>query len=162
MAAVLAAEPTPGARCYLCAYEGVDGERSWLALDERGLPVTRRGELRDAISIAALCEIAEETAAGGDLDALAARLEELRGSGRDDEIDEALAALGVLRGELGLPPQLATPARLDAIGVATRRLEVALDPTAASPFAAAMRSAQSAVEELTRDVEDGYRVELSG
>jgi hypothetical protein len=162
VAAVLPAEPARGARGYLCAYEDDDGNRSWLALDDVGRAVTERRELRDVVSIAALCEIAEENAGGGDLDALAVRLEALRGTGRDDEIAEALEAIGALRHELGVPPQLATPARLDAIGVATRRLEIALDPAAGSPFAAAMRTAQGAVDELTREVEARYRVELSG
>ena len=36
VSAVLAAEPTPGLRAYLCAFEAVDGSRSWLVLDDRG------------------------------------------------------------------------------------------------------------------------------
>jgi hypothetical protein len=159
--AILAAEPVPGARCYLCALEGEDGGRRWLALDGEGAPVTSRRELRDAVSIAALCEIAAETAGGGDLAALGERLAALRGTGRDGDVEEALAAVASLRDELGAPPQLATPSRLDAIGVATRRLELALDPAASSPFAAAMRSAQGAVDELAREVEAGYLVELA-
>ena len=59
---------------------------------------------------------------------------------------------------LGEPPQLATPERLDEIGAATRRLERELDPTSASPFAAAMRSSEAAVSELQREIEAGYRV----
>ena len=42
------------------------------------------------------------------------------------------------------------------------RLERALDPTVASPFAAAMRSAQAVVDELWREVELSYRVALDG
>jgi hypothetical protein len=162
VAAVLPTEPARGVRGYLCAYEGLTGSRSWLALDDHGRAVTERRTLRDVVSIAALCEIAEENAGGGDLEALVVRLEALRGGGRDEEIDAALEAIGALQRELGQAPQLATPARLDAIGVATRRLEVALDPAAGSPFAAAMRAAQGAVDELTREVEARYRVELSG
>ena len=52
-------------------------------------------------------------------------------------------------------------ARLDEIGVATRRLEQELDPGGASPFAAALKSAQGAVQELQREVEAGYLVELT-
>jgi hypothetical protein len=58
-------------------------------------------------------------------------------------------------------PQVSSPARLDEIGAATRRLERELDPTGASPFSAAMRSSQGAVSELQREIEAGYRVDLS-
>jgi hypothetical protein len=161
VAAVLAAEPTPGARGYLCAFEGPASERSWLALDAEGKPLDDRRGIRDIVFIAALCELAEESAAGGDLEALRSRLESLRGSDRDHEVDEAVAALEALQRELGSPPQLATPGRLDAIGQATRRLELALDPTTSSPFAEAMRAAQGAVEELTAEVESTYRADLA-
>ena len=50
---------------------------------------------------------------------------------------------------IGTPPTVASPARLDRIGTAARQLEQALDPTAGSPFASAMRSAHEAVAELT-------------
>ena len=76
-------------------------------------------------------------------------------------IEDAEAAARALRDVLGDPPQLATTARLDEIGVATRRLEHELDPGGASPFAAALKSAQGAVQELQREVEAGYLVELS-
>ena len=75
VAAVLAAEPVPGRRTFLCAFERDDGEnheQSWLAFDEAGAPLTERVAVREAVSIAALCELAEETAAGGDLDELRA------------------------------------------------------------------------------------------
>ena len=75
-------------------------------------------------------------------------------------IEEAEDAAHALQHVLGAPPRLASPARLDGIGVAARRLERALDPAAASPFAAAMQSAQGAVEELVEEVEAGYRLPL--
>jgi hypothetical protein len=59
--AVLAAEPASGRRVYLCAFAGSAG-RTWLALDERGEPVTSRAFVREAVSIAALCELADELA----------------------------------------------------------------------------------------------------
>ena len=63
---------------------------------------------------------------------------------------------------LGAPPALATPARLDAIGAATRELELALGGAVeGSPFAAAMRSASEVVAALLRDVEGAYRAPLS-
>ncbi len=40
-----------------------DGNQSWLAFDDRGAPLTSRTLIRDAASIAALVEIAEENAA---------------------------------------------------------------------------------------------------
>ena len=61
VSAVLAAEPSEGSRVYIYSYEG-DGSRSWLALDEDGEPLTSRVRLREAVSLVALCEIAEEAA----------------------------------------------------------------------------------------------------
>jgi hypothetical protein len=58
--AVVAAEPSPDRRTYLCAFDGPAG-RTWLALDDAGAPVTSRDRVREAISIAAVCEVAEET-----------------------------------------------------------------------------------------------------
>jgi hypothetical protein len=58
---------------------------------------------------------------------------------------------------LGAPPNLASPSRLDEIGQAARRLELALDPTAPSPFTAAMRSAVEVAEALWADVRGAYR-----
>ena len=61
ISAVLAAEPSEGTRVYICSYEG-DGGRSWLALDGSGEAVSSRVLLREAVSLVALCEIAEEAA----------------------------------------------------------------------------------------------------
>ena len=61
---------------------------------------------------------------------------------------------------LGVPPHVASPARLDALGQAARRLELALDPTAPSPFTAAMRSAAGVADSLWKDVEAAYRLDL--
>jgi hypothetical protein len=160
VAAVLPAEPEPGHRVYLCAFHGLEGGRTWLALDAEGQPIRDRVSLRDAVSILALCEVAAETAAGGDLDELRARLTAVRLTEAPQGIEEAEAAALELQRTIGVPPQLATPARLDEIGVATRRLEQALDPAAGSAFGAAMRSASEAVQELTREVEATYRVPL--
>ncbi len=156
LAAVLASEPTSGVRRYLCAFEREDGSRAWIVLDGAGDPVTDRREARDAVAIAALCEIAEESAFGGDLDELLSQLVALRLTESPVGIDEAEAAARALQHEIGAPPTLATPARLDALGAATRRLEQALDPVAASPFTAALKSSQGAIEELWKDVESGY------
>ena len=63
LAAVLPVEPASGERVYLCAFAQADGTQSWLALDDRGSPLRNRTLIRDAASIAALVEIAEESAA---------------------------------------------------------------------------------------------------
>jgi hypothetical protein len=159
VAAVLAAEPVPDRRTYLCAFAGGDG-RTWLALDARGRPVAERRAVRDAVAIVALCEIAAETAGGGDLGELHRQLVALRLTEQPEGIEEAEEAVLALQREIGAPPQLATPDRLDAIAAAARRLEAALDASAGSPLASALQAAQGAVEELTREIETGYRLEL--
>jgi hypothetical protein len=154
---VLPTEAASGRRVYVCAFETDKGERSWLALDGDGRPVVDRRDVRDAVSIAALCEVAEEAAFPGDLDELRAQLVALRITEAPDGIEEAEAAARDLQHVLGTPPHLATAERLDAIGQAARRLEVALDPTAASPFTAAMRGAADVADALWADVERAYR-----
>jgi hypothetical protein len=160
-AGVLAAEASPGDRLYLLAFDEADGGRTWLAVDEAGEPVTDRSRVRDAVSILALCELAEETAAGGDLDELRSQLAALRVTEAPPGIDEAGEAALELQRVIGAPPRLATPARLDEIGAATRRLEVALSGAMqGSPFAAAMKAAGDVVESLWTDVAGSYRAEL--
>ena len=159
--AVLAAEAQPGERVYVCAFEEGDGGRSWLAFDREGEPLADRQRLRDAVSILALCELAEETAAGGDLDELRSQLAALRVTENPPGIEEAEEAVLALQHALGAPPTLATPARLDAIGAATRTLEVALGGAMqGSPFAAAMKGAGEVVEALFADVTGSYRIAL--
>jgi len=158
--AVIAAEPGRGARVYLCAFAAGEA-RSWLALDEAAAPLEDRSLLRDAVSIAAMCEIADEVAGGGDLEGLRARLAELRATEQPEGIDEAEHAAVALREAIDLPPRLAAPEYLDRVGAAARRLERALGETAASPFAEAMKHAVGAVEELKLEVESAYKGTLS-
>jgi hypothetical protein len=106
--AVLAVETAAGERVYLAAYADADGQREWLALDHDGLPVTSRERVREAASIAALVEVAEDAA---------------------DHVAEG--------------PRLASLPYLDSIG-------------GDSSIAGAL----PAVEELTRDVERQYKLEL--
>jgi hypothetical protein len=153
---VLAAEPARGLRIYLCAFGESDAERVWIALDDAGKPVLARRDVRDAVSIAALCEVAEEAAFPGDLDELRSQLVALRIAEAPEGIAEAEDAARALQHLLGAPPQLASPERLDAIGAAARRLERALDPTAPSPFTDVLRSAGDVADALWRDVESGY------
>ena len=116
LAAVVPVEPASGERVYLCAYALADGTQSWLALDDRGAPLTNRTLIRDAASIAALVEVAEESAAV----------------------------------PTGDEPRLASPAYLDSLGAAAANGEVA----------GALQGALPAIDELTRDLELNYKLEL--
>ena len=61
VAGIVPAEPAGGLRLYVCAY-GSEDATSWLVLDATGVPVSDRALIRDAVSIAALCEVAEDAA----------------------------------------------------------------------------------------------------
>jgi hypothetical protein len=61
VAGIVPTEPANGLRLYVCAY-GAEDSTSWLVLDATGVPVSDRELVRDAVSIAALCELAEEAA----------------------------------------------------------------------------------------------------
>ena len=61
---------------------------------------------------------------------------------------------------IGAPPRLASPEYLDAVGAATRRLELALGAAGGSPFAEAMKRSTVAVDALTQEVETAYKVPL--
>src|SRR5207247_3266928 len=86
--AVLVAEAVPGERVYLCAYAGADG-RTWLAFDESAEPIMSRNPVREAVSIAAMCELADEQAGGGELEELRQRLVALRVTENPPGIEEA-------------------------------------------------------------------------
>ena len=107
--AVLAVDSAAGERVYLCAFADDDGEQEWLALDAAGAPVSDRARVREAASIAALVEVAEEAAE-----------------------------------QLADGPRVASLPYLDSIG-------------GDSSIAAAL----PAVDELTRDVEQHYKLELT-
>jgi hypothetical protein len=108
--AVLAVETAAGERVYLAAFTDPDGKQEWLALDHDGAAVTSRERVREAASIAALVEVAEEAA---------------------EQVTEG--------------PRLASLPYLDSIG-------------GDSSIAGAL----PAVEELIRDVERNYKLELRG
>ena len=63
LAGIIPAQPGSGGRVYVCAY-GDGGETSWLVLDADGKAVEDRAVVKDAVSIAALCELAEEAGGG--------------------------------------------------------------------------------------------------
>ena len=158
---VLAAEPPTGGRVYLCAFTGPEG-LTWLALDVDAKPVTRREVVRGAASLIALSEVAEESAGGGELDDLLARLVALRLTENPIGIDEAEQAVRELQRVLGATPRVATAAFLDEVGEATRRLEEALGESGGgSPFAELMKQGAASVEEYTTDVLSNYRGQLA-
>jgi hypothetical protein len=159
LAAVIPAEPAIGTVLYLCAFTS-GAERSWLALDVDGQPVSDRGLVHDAVSIAALCELAEESAGGGRLEDLRLQLGELDRVEGTELVADATDALTGLERALGESPRVASPAYLDGIGAATRNLEQALGELAASPFAEAMKQGSVAVDGLTMEVEGGYKLPL--
>ncbi|HSP71011.1 MAG TPA: hypothetical protein VLN26_01510 [Gaiellaceae bacterium] len=156
---VLAAEPGGGSRCYLCAFASEAG-RSWLALDAAGEPLDRRERVRDAASIVAVCELAEENAGGGQLEGLRQQLVQVRMTENPPGIEGAEAAALALERTIGSPPRVASPAFLDAVGVATLELERALGQPGGSAFAEAMKASVETVEAFVREVERAYKLEL--
>jgi hypothetical protein len=152
---VVPTEPGRGTRIYLCAF--LEGEeRRWLALDAERRTVGDRRLVRDAAAIAALCELAEESAGGGDVPELRARLAELRERENPEGIEDAELAAAALEGAIVPPPRLASPAYLDAIGLAAAELERALGGNG-SPFAEAMKTGMGAAAELAAEVEGAYK-----
>jgi hypothetical protein len=129
-------------------------------LDGAGEPVTDPAAVRRAASIAGMCELAEESAGGGELDALRERLVALRLTENPVGIEEAEEAALALQQTIGSPPRVAEPAYLDRVGAATRRLEQALGNPGGSPFAAAMKAGMDSVDEFARDVETHYKGRL--
>jgi hypothetical protein len=160
LAGVVPAEPGRGARVFLCAFRRGD-EQAWLALDSERRPVADRALVREAVSIAALCELAEESAGGGDLGDLRARLVELRLTEAPEGIEEAELAAAELAETIRPAPRLASVGYLDEIGLAAARLEQALGEVGGSPFAEAMKSGIPAAEELAAAVLRSYKGPLS-
>jgi hypothetical protein len=156
LVAIIPTEPGSGARVYLCAYAQGE-ERSWLALDGGLRPIADRILVRDAVSIAAMCELAEESAGGGDLGELRARLVELRLTENPEGIEEAEVAASELQEAIQPPPRVASVSYLDALGQAAGRLEETLGQVGGSPFAEAMKSGVVAADDLASEVERAYR-----
>jgi hypothetical protein len=159
LSAVIPTEPVGGRRVYLCAFTDGDST-SWIAIDGGGSVVHDRRVVRDAVSIAGMCELAEESAGGGDLLELRSQLASLRGSERPEGIEEAESAAAELE-ETIAGPRIASPGYLDAVGMATRRLEHALGELGRSPFAEAMKQGTLTVEGLCADIELHYKLELA-
>jgi hypothetical protein len=157
--AVIPADSSSG-RVYLVAFRQGDEETSWLLLDAGGEPVLERAAVRDAASVIALVELAEDNAGGGELDELRSRLVGLRLTDNPPGLDEAIAALDELERVVGTPPRVASTGQLERIGGAVRNLEDALGSGPGSPFAAAMKSGAGAVQEFAVDVEANYKRQL--
>jgi len=159
LSAVIPTEPLGEERVYLCAFTA--GERkSWVALDAEGNAVRDRRVLRDAVSIAAMCELAEDTAGGGRLTELRSQLAALRETEGTEGLEEADPAAAELERAIGGAARVASPGYLDEIGAATRRLEVALGEQGASPFTEAMKQAGLTIDGLAADIETHYKLEL--
>jgi hypothetical protein len=156
LVAVIPTEPGTGSRVYLCAYER-NGERSWLALDAAGGAIADRVLVRDAVAIAALVELAEESAGGGDVGELRARLVEIRLTDNPEGIEEAEVAAAALQDAIKPPPRVASVAYLDELGAAAASLEQALGELSGSPFAEAMKTGVAAADELADEVERRYK-----
>jgi len=156
---VVPAEHAAGARVYLRAYRSGE-EQTWLALDSQHRPVVDRALVREAVSIAAMCELAEESAGGGELGELRARLVELRLTDAPEGIEEAEVAAADLQETIRPAPRLASVDYLDAIGLAAARLEQTLGEAGGSPFAEAMKSGMPAADELAAEVIRSYKGRL--
>jgi hypothetical protein len=159
VAGVIPAHSSLG-RLYVCAYRDADERTSWLVLDSAGEPVVDRAAVRDAASLVALVELAEDSAGGGELDELRSRLVGLQLTENPPGIDDAIEAVDELERAVGAPPRVASTEQLERIGAAARKLEEVLGSGPGSPFAAAMKSGAGAVQEFAADVEANYRLQL--
>jgi hypothetical protein len=91
LAGIIPAEPAAGVRLYVCAYRDSD-ETSWLVLRADGSPVEDRSQVRDAVSIAALYELAEEASGSVDEEARVASPALLDSLGGSPNVVEAITA----------------------------------------------------------------------
>jgi hypothetical protein len=145
--AVLPAEPGRGALVFLAAYGPPDDAPTYLGLDAGHRPVRDEQLVKDAVTMLALAETAEEVA-GATLarelrDALLAAEHALRLAGRAGATASLLQALDTVE-RVAEGPRIATPRYLDALAAA------------AGDLAAAIDDYQLAVDELGRSLaEDG-------
>jgi len=98
--AVLAVESAAGERLYLSAFADAAGNQEWLALTDDGAPVTSRERVREAASIAALVEVAEEAAEQVTEAPRVASLAYLDSLGGDGSLAAALPAVDELTSDI--------------------------------------------------------------
>jgi hypothetical protein len=119
VAAVIPAEPAGGLRVHLVAFEG--GERlGYVMLDADGEAVADERLVRNAVSLIALCELAEEVSMAATAADIGERFEAVAGLLAADEPEASAAAAGVAAaarrvGEVATGPRVATPAYLDRL-----------------------------------------------
>ena len=101
VAGIVPAEPANGIRVYVCAY-GNENATSWLVFDATAVPVQDLQLVRDAVSIAALCELAEEAAGTEPSDARVASPALLDELGAEAGPEVAAAVGGVSEAVAGL------------------------------------------------------------
>jgi hypothetical protein len=131
VAAVMASEPGAGVRVYLVAYESAEGI-SYVALDAALRPLSDPRVVREAVTVLALAERAEEASAATVADELVDALEqaraELDAAGLDEastsarEAGDAAAAVG----EAASGPRVASPVYLDEMAAAAAALDTPL------------------------------------
>jgi hypothetical protein len=90
LAGIIPVEPGSGGRVYVCAYRHGE-ETSWLMLDASGKPVADRARVKDAVSIAALVELAEEAGGGENGEPVVATLARLDSLGAEADNPVAFA-----------------------------------------------------------------------
>jgi hypothetical protein len=129
--AVMAAEPA-GARVFVVALAAGE-ELGYVAVDGAGTAVADRRLVKDAVSLAALVERAEEVSGATAADELVAQFREsseaLRGAGEGEAAAaaEAVAAAGERLGAAAAGPRAATPVYLDRIAALAGELAAALE-----------------------------------
>jgi hypothetical protein len=129
--AVIATEPASGARVYVIAF-AAGADLAYIALDGSGAPVSDRQVVRDAVSLAALAERAEEVSGATAAEELMALFTEAAQRLRPEREDAAAAADAVVAAVARLAaaatgPRPATAQYLDRMAALAADLAEALD-----------------------------------
>jgi hypothetical protein len=129
---VLPAEPGTGERVYVLAFSSQDETLSYLAIDSRHEPIRDRQLVRDAATILALSERAEEASgammSGELIERFASTAQQLRELGEEAGAAACRVALEALR-ELetaAAGPRVASPVFLDSVAYAAADVGAAL------------------------------------
>jgi hypothetical protein len=128
--AVMATEPGADGRVYVVAFASGEEELAYVALDAGGAPVSDRRVVKDAVTLAALAERAEEVSGATAADDLVERfggvVERLPKEPAGAAADAVVAAARRL-GEAATGPRVATPVYLDRMAALAGELAGALD-----------------------------------